>query len=149
MKIILQRVKKASCTVEGEVISEINHGYVLLVGLKTGDTEKQAKYLAKKIAKIRIYEDEEGKLNHDILSKENHEILSISQFTIYGDTTKGNRPSFIDAMKPTEAYQLYKVFNEELRMYGLTVKEGKFQHHMDISLINDGPVTLVLEKSHQ
>jgi D-tyrosyl-tRNA(Tyr) deacylase len=146
MKIILQRVKKASCIVEGEVISSINNGYVLLVGLKTGDTEKQAKYLAKRVAKLRIYEDEDGKLNHDILSKDHYQILSISQFTVYGNTKKGNRPSFTEAMGPTEANKLYQLFNHELRTFGLDVQEGKFQHHMDISLINDGPVTLVLEK---
>lgn len=146
MKIILQRVKEASCKVNDAVISTIDYGYLLLVGFKKGDTEQEAFYLAKKVAKLRIYEDQQGKLNHDILSQKNHQILSISQFTIYGDTTKGNRPSFIEAMAPDEASVLYDIFNQALREYGLIVKEGKFQHHMDISLINDGPVTILLEK---
>jgi len=146
MKIILQRVKEASCKVDGNIISSIDQGYVLLVGFKKGDTEEKALYLAKKVAKLRIYEDEEGKLNHDILSQQHHQILSISQFTLYGETKKGNRPSFTEAMAPLEANDLYMKFNQGLREYGLTVKEGKFQHHMDISLINDGPVTILLEK---
>ncbi|MGS0971817.1 MAG: D-aminoacyl-tRNA deacylase [Candidatus Izemoplasmataceae bacterium] len=146
MKIILQRVKEASCKVNEEVISTIEHGYLLLVGFKKGDTEQEALFLAKKVAKLRIYEDDQGKLNHDILFQKNHQILSISQFTIYGDTKKGNRPSFTEAMVPDEANALYTKFNQALREYGLIVKEGKFQHHMDISLINDGPVTIILEK---
>lgn len=146
MKIILQRVKEASCKVEEEVISSIDNGYVLLVGFKKGDTLQEALFLAKKVAKLRIYEDEDGKLNHDIMSQNNHQILSISQFTVYGDTKKGNRPSFTEAMAPDEANELYSQFNQALREYGLTVKEGKFQHHMDISLINDGPVTILIEK---
>lgn len=149
MKIILQRVKEASCTVEHKTISKIDGGYLLLVGFKTGDTEKVAEYLAKKVAKLRIYEDEEGKLNHDILSQKNPQILSISQFTIYGDTKKGHRPSFTEAMAPDLANDLYQHFNQSLREYGLTVEEGKFQQHMDISLINDGPVTIILEKDEQ
>ncbi len=146
MKIILQRVKEASCKVSEEVISTIEHGYLLLVGFKKGDTVKEALFLAKKVAKLRIYEDAQGKLNHDILSQKNYQILSISQFTIYGDTKKGNRPSFTEAMAPDEANELYNKFNQALRELGLIVKEGKFQHHMDISLINDGPVTIILEK---
>ena len=127
MKIILQRVKHASCVVEEKTISSIDHGYLLLVGFKKGDTDLQAKFLAKKVVKLRIYEDEHGKLNHDILSQDNYQILSISQFTVYGDTKKGNRPSFTDAMSPTQANELYKLFNQELRTYGLIVQEGKFQ----------------------
>lgn len=146
MKIILQRVKEASCTVNNTCISKIGNGYLLLVGFKKGDTEEQAIHLAKKVAKLRIYEDEFGKLNHDILSQDEGQVLSISQFTVYGSTKKGNRPSFTEAMEPNEAETLYHIFNQELREYGLLVEEGKFQHHMDIALINDGPVTLILEK---
>lgn len=150
MKIILQRVKEASCTVDGRMISKINKGYLLLVGFKQGDTKSIAEHLAKKVAKLRIYEDEEGKLNHDILSQDGYQILSISQFTVYGDTKKGHRPSFTQAMPPDQANELYQYFNQSLRdEYGLTVEEGQFQQHMDISLINDGPVTIILEKDEQ
>jgi D-tyrosyl-tRNA(Tyr) deacylase len=146
MKIILQRVSQASCTVEGQTISSIDRGYLLLVGFKHGDGQKEADHLAKKVAHLRIYEDQDGKLNHNILEQENHAILSISQFTVYGDTKKGNRPSFTEAMPPEQANELYQYFNKKLASYGLIVKEGKFQHHMSIALINDGPVTILLEK---
>jgi len=147
MKIVLQRVKEASCKVDGAIISQIKQGYLLLVGFKKGDSKKEAEHLAKKVAKLRIYEDQEGKLNQDILAQESKQILSISQFTLYGETKKGNRPSFIEAMPPKEANELYQYFNQELSSYGLEVFEGKFQHHMDIALVNDGPVTILLEKT--
>lgn len=147
MKIVLQRVKEASCKVDGACVSEIKEGYVLLVGFKKGDGKKEAEHLAKKVAKLRIYEDEQGKLNKDILEQESKEILSISQFTLYGETKKGNRPSFTEAMPPKEANELYQYFNQVLASYGLKVKEGIFQSHMDIALINDGPVTILLESN--
>ena len=146
MKIILQRVKRASCTVEGSEVSAIQNGFLLLVGFTHTDTTKEVEYLAKKIANLRIYEDEEGKLNKSILEMDQHQILSISQFTIYGSTKKGNRPSFTDAMEPLQANNLYQYLTQVLQTtYHIPTFQGVFGAHMDIELINDGPVTIVLE----
>lgn len=145
MKIIVQRVKEASCTVNGEVVSSIENGYLLLVGLTHTDTIEEVKYIAKKIANLRVFEDDEGKLNKSILD-EQFEILSISQFTLYGETKKGNRPSFTNAMKPELANTLYKELTHILKnTYNINTYEGVFGAHMDIKLINDGPVTILLE----
>lgn len=145
MKVVVQRVKEASCTVEGKVISKINNGYLLLVGFTHNDTYEDVKYLAKKIANLRIFEDESGKLNKSILDM-NYEILSISQFTLYGDTTKGNRPSFTKALEPTKALELYFVLTNILNdEYFIKTLDGAFGKQMSISLINDGPVTILLE----
>ncbi len=145
MKIIVQRVKEASCTVNGSIISEIKNGYLLFVGLTHSDTLEEVTYLAKKVAKLRIFEDESGKLNKSILDM-NYEILSISQFTLYANTTKGNRPSFTEAMDPIMAEKLYlelsKILNNE---YNINTYNGSFGEYMDISLINDGPVTIMLK----
>ncbi len=145
MKIVVQRVKNASCTVDNQVVSKINQGYLLLVGLTHTDTIKEVEYLAKKIANLRVFEDSEGKLNKSIIDI-NGEILNISQFTIYANTKKGNRPSFTDAMKPDLALPLYeslsRILNDE---YNINTLNGKFGAMMDIELINDGPVTVILE----
>ena len=145
MKILVQRVKEASCTVNNQIISEIKNGYLLFVGLTHSDTLKEVEYLAKRIAKLRIFEDEDNKLNKSIIDM-NYEILSISQFTLYANTKKGNRPSFTDALEPSLAEDLYlkltTILNDE---YHIKTYNGMFGEYMDISLINDGPVTIMLE----
>lgn len=145
MKIVVQRVKEASCIVNSELISNIQNGYLLLVGFTHGDTVDDVNYLAKKVANLRIFEDEDGKLNESILDK-GYEILSISQFTLYGSAKKGNRPSFTDALEPKMANQLYENLTQVLiNEYNITTLQGAFGEHMSISLINDGPVTIILE----
>lgn len=145
MRIIVQRVTEASCTVNNEVISSINDGYLLLVGLTHTDTLEEVKYLAKKVANLRVFEDDQGKLNKSILDM-GYEILSISQFTLYGSAKKGNRPSFTEAMKPDLANELYEAFNHILNTeYNIRTLGGAFGEMMDISLINNGPVTIILE----
>ena len=144
MRVVLQRSKGASVTVEGAVTGEISSGYVLLVGITREDTEKDADYLAGKIAQLRLFEDEEGKMNRSILDN-GGEILSISQFTLYGDVKKGRRPSFISAARPETAEPLWQAFNEALRSHGLVVETGIFGAMMDVQLVNDGPVTILVE----
>ncbi|MGX6971468.1 D-aminoacyl-tRNA deacylase [Vagococcus bubulae] len=145
MRVVLQRVSKASVTIEEKIVGSINKGYVLLVGIAEEDTEKEAEYLAKKISKLRVFEDESGKMNLDIHQIEGS-ILSISQFTLLADTKKGNRPSFAKAGHPDMASRLYDFFNEQLRQEGLEVKEGVFGADMLVSIENDGPVTIVYDK---
>lgn len=144
MRVLLQRAKDASVTVDGEIVGSIAKGYVLLVGITHEDSEKDAAYLAKKIAGLRIYEDEEGKMNRSIEEVEGA-ILSVSQFTLYGNVQKGRRPSFIDAARPEQAEPLWEYFNEQLRNEGLHVEIGQFGAMMDVQLTNDGPVTLLVE----
>lgn len=144
MKVVLQRSKKASVTVDGTVTGAIEHGYVLLVGLTHTDTQEDAAYVAKKIAGLRLFEDEDGKMNRSI-DETGGAILSVSQFTLYGDTRKGRRPSFIEAARPEKAEPLYDYFNEQLRGYGLKVETGIFGAMMDVALVNDGPVTIIVE----
>lgn len=144
MKVVLQRSKKASVTVDGTVTGAIEHGYVLLVGLTNTDTQEDAAYVAKKIAGLRLFEDEDGKMNRSI-DETGGAILSVSQFTLYGDTRKGRRPSFIEAARPEKAEPLYDYFNEQLRGYGLKVETGIFGAMMDVALVNDGPVTIIVE----
>ncbi|MBM7706637.1 D-tyrosyl-tRNA(Tyr) deacylase [Chryseomicrobium aureum] len=145
MRIVLQRSKAASVTVDGEVVGEITHGYTLLVGITHEDTKQQADWLAAKIAGLRLFEDEEGKMNRS-LDEVAGQILSVSQFTLYGDSQKGRRPSFIEAARPEVAEPLWLYFNDQLRSHGFDVQTGVFGAMMDVSLINDGPVTLILEK---
>lgn len=145
MRVVLQRVSRASVTIEEKIVGSINKGYVLLVGIAEEDTEKEAEYLAKKISKLRVFEDESGKMNLDIHQIEGS-ILSISQFTLLADTKKGNRPSFAKAGHPDMASRLYDFFNEQLRQEGLEVKEGIFGADMLVSIENDGPVTIVYDK---
>lgn len=146
MRVVVQRVKKASCTIEGSVYSKIDTGYLLLVGFTHSDTLKEVKYLAKKIAGLRVFEDENGKMNLS-LKTVGGKILSISQFTLYADTKDGNRPAFINAMKPDEASKLYDLFNEELSGYDIEVLTGVFGAHMEIELLNDGPVTIIYDEN--
>ncbi|AQU79090.1 MULTISPECIES: D-aminoacyl-tRNA deacylase [Planococcus] len=144
MRVVLQRSKSASVTVDGAVTGAIRSGYVLLVGITHEDTEKDADYLAGKIAQLRLFEDEEGKMNRSILDH-GGEILSISQFTLYGDVKKGRRPSFIAAARPETAEPLWLAFNKALQRYGLVVETGVFGAMMDVQLVNDGPVTILVE----
>ncbi|MCI1903564.1 MAG: D-aminoacyl-tRNA deacylase [Enterococcaceae bacterium] len=145
MRVLLQRVQNAAVTVDSREIGKIGRGFLLLVGFTTGDTLTEVEYLAKKIAKLRVFEDETGKLNLDLKQIEGA-ILSVSQFTLYADTKKGNRPSFTKALAPAEAENLYEAFNEKLRQAGFAVATGKFGAEMQVSLVNDGPVTICLEK---
>jgi D-aminoacyl-tRNA deacylase len=147
MRVILQRSKQASVTVDGSVTGAIDSGYVLLVGITHEDTEEDAKYVAEKIAHMRLFEDAEGKMNHSIL-EHGGEILSISQFTLYGDTKKGRRPSFVSAARPETAEPLWLAFNRELEKKGLAVQTGVFGAMMDVELINDGPVTILVESKN-
>ena len=143
MRVVLQRSKKASVTVDGEIVGQIPFGLTLPVGITHEDTERCNLHCGK-IANLRIFEDESGKMNHSVLDVEG-QVLSISQFTLYGDCRKGRRPNFMDAAKPDYAERLYDFFNEEVRKQGLHVETGKFGAMMDVSLINDGPVTLIVE----
>lgn len=148
MKVVLQRSKAASVTVNGEVTGEIDKGYVLLVGLTHSDDEKDVEYVANKVANLRLWEDEDGKMNHSIKEVDGA-ILSISQFTLYGDTRKGRRPSFIEAARPEQAEPLWQLFNEKLRVENLHVETGIFGEMMDVELINDGPVTIIINSKEK
>ncbi|MBU0278253.1 D-aminoacyl-tRNA deacylase [Gemella sp. zg-1178] len=145
MKVVLQKVKKSSVIVDEKIVGSINKGYCLLVGVHKNSTEEDAKYLAKKIAEARLFEDENGKINLGIKEVKG-EILSISQFTLYADTKKGKRPSFTDAAWSEKANELYLKFNEYLRKEELEVQTGIFQTHMEVKIVNDGPVTIIFEK---
>ena len=148
LRIIVQRTKAAKVIVDQQVVGAIGPGLMLLVGITHEDTIEEAKYCANKIANLRIFEDEAGKMNLSIGDVKG-EILSVSQFTLYGDTKKGNRPSFVKAASPEFAEPLYEQFNELLRnAHGLKVETGVFGAMMDIDFINDGPVTLVIEKEN-
>lgn len=144
MKAVVQRVKKTELRVDGELISEIPFGLTVFLGVRTGDTEKEAAYLAKKIAGLRIFEDENGKMNLSVKDV-GGEVLLVSQFTLYGDASHGNRPSFTLAERPEKAEPLYEFAVNELGRYGITVKKGVFGADMKISQLNDGPVTILLE----
>ncbi|HEY4432241.1 MAG TPA: D-aminoacyl-tRNA deacylase [Paenibacillus sp.] len=144
MRVVVQRCKDAKVTVDEIVTGEIGKGLMLLVGVTHEDTEKDAKYLADKIAGLRIFEDDAGKMNYSVTETEGA-ILSVSQFTLYGDCRKGRRPNFMGAAAPAEAERLYDYFNQELRAGGLQVETGVFGAMMDVSLTNWGPVTLILD----
>ncbi len=145
MRVVLQRVKEASVTVDGSIIGQIDRGFLLLVGVTHEDTLDQVNWLADKIAGLRVFEDEEERMNRS-LDDVDGKILSVSQFTLYGDVKKGRRPAFTEAAKPDLANELYEAFNTRLRSNGVTVETGQFGAMMDIALINDGQVTLILEK---
>jgi D-tyrosyl-tRNA(Tyr) deacylase len=144
MKVVLQRSKRAAVTVDSEVTGEIDKGLMLLVGVTHDDTEKDADYLAEKIINLRIFEDEQQKLNLSLKDTEGS-ILSISQFTLYGDTKKGRRPNFMQAAKPEQAKEIYDYFNDKLKSLGVNVQTGVFGAMMDVTFTNDGPVTLLLD----
>ncbi|OGX78165.1 D-tyrosyl-tRNA(Tyr) deacylase [Exiguobacterium sp. SH31] len=146
MRVLLQRVKEASVKVDEQTVGQIDAGYLLLVGVTHEDTEQEVNWLADKVAGLRVFEDAEEKMNlsiQDVAGK----VLSVSQFTLYGDTSKGRRPAFTQAAKPDIAERLYEQFNARLRTHGLVVETGKFGAMMDVGLVNDGPVTLMLEKN--
>lgn len=143
MKVVVQRSKYSKVEVGGKLVNEIPAGLVLLVGFTEGDSEKEIKQLAKKIANLRIFDDENGVMNKSILEV-GGKVLSISQFTLYGDATKGNRPSYIKALNGKEAIKLYEMFNEELNKYVETLP-GIFGTDMQVSILNDGPITILLE----
>lgn len=145
MRIVVQRCKEARVTVDGNVVGQIGEGLMLLVGITHEDTEQDAKYLAEKIAGLRIFEDEFGKMNLSVRETGGH-ILSVSQFTLYGDCTKGKRPNFMAAARPEQAEPLYDRFNAYLREQGIKVETGMFGAMMDVSLTNWGPVTLIVER---
>ncbi|MBQ3020469.1 MAG: D-tyrosyl-tRNA(Tyr) deacylase [Clostridia bacterium] len=144
MKAVAQRVKKTTLKVDGELISEIPFGLTVFLGVKVGDTEKEAAYLAKKIAGLRVFEDENGKMNLSVKDV-GGEVLLVSQFTLYGDTSRGNRPSFTLAERPEHAQALYEYAVKELSNYGIIVKKGVFGADMQIEQHNDGPVTILME----
>lgn len=147
MKIVVQRVKEACVVVNNIEISRINEGLCLFVGFCLSDNESVIQTMAKKIARLRIFEDENGKMNHDIFCKSKN-VLSVSQFTLYADTSKGNRPSFTNAMPAQNAVHLFEMFNLALNQQGLNVVTGLFREEMQVHLINDGPVTILLEETH-
>jgi D-tyrosyl-tRNA(Tyr) deacylase len=144
LRAVLQRVKEASVEVEGKVVGQIGKGLVLLFGAKIGDTEKDAEYLADKCVNLRIFEDKEGKMNWSALDVRG-EILVISQFTLYGDTSRGRRPSFTEALEPDEAEKLYLKFVDFVKEKELKVEKGIFGAKMLVKIFNWGPVTFVLE----
>lgn len=148
MRVIIQKVKKGSVSVEGKTIGNIDKGFVLLVGFTHEDEIEDLQYCAKKIVNMRIFEDVNDKMNLSIKDVDG-DILSISQFTLFGDTKKGNRPSFIEAARPEKALELYQQFNELLRSNNLKVETGQFGAMMDVSLINEGPVTIILDSKQR
>jgi D-tyrosyl-tRNA(Tyr) deacylase len=145
MRALIQRVSKASVTVEGQTISSIGKGLLILLGVGHGDGEEQVRFLSDKVANLRIFEDEQGKTNLSVLDV-NGEAIVVSQFTLYADTRKGRRPSFIDAALPDIAEPLVHRFAELLRGHGVPTQTGKFGAHMEVEICNDGPVTIWLEK---
>ena len=144
MKAVIQRVTRAEVTVGGDMVGRINRGLVVLVGVATGDTDKDAAYLAKKTLEMRIFEDASGKFNLSALDI-GAEIMAVSQFTLLADTRKGNRPSFTAAAPPEEAAPLVATFCTALAEAGIDVQEGRFGAAMEVELVNDGPVTVVLD----
>ena len=146
MRIVLQRVRNASVTVEGELISEIGNGLLLLVGVAEGDGGEAADWLAEKIVGLRVFSDQAGRMNLSLRDVEG-EVLAVSQFTLLADTRKGKRPSFVKAARPEIAEPLFDYFCERLRASGVrSVETGQFGAMMDVSLVNDGPVTIILER---
>lgn len=143
MQIVLQRVKSASVRIDGQVVGSIEAGYLLLVGIENSDTPQIIEKNARKIANFRVFEDEQGKMNKDIM-KVGGSILSVSQFTLCANMDKGNRPGFDQAALPPMAIPLFDMFNQQLRSFGITVETGTFGAHMEVSLVNDGPVTFII-----
>jgi D-tyrosyl-tRNA(Tyr) deacylase len=143
--IVLQRVKDASVSVQHEILGKIQRGVCLLVGIEKGDTEENARYLARKIAELRIFPDDEGKMNLSLFDVEG-EVLAVSQFTLAGSVKNGRRPSFDKAEEPLRAEVLFRYFVDQVKKHGLKVETGIFAESMDVSLVNEGPVTFILQK---
>lgn len=144
MRILVQRVKNASVTIDGQLFSQIKQGYLLFVGFSNNDDENIVELMTQKLLNLRICDDSDGKMNLSIIDTKG-ELLSVSQFTLYADSSKGRRPSFIDACNPERAVQLYDYFNDNLRKSGLKVETGKFRAEMDVQLVNSGPITIMLD----
>ncbi len=144
MRVLIQRVKEAQVKVKKQVICQIKSGFLLLIGISGEDTQKDVEYIAKKIINLRVFEDKQAKMNLNI-QQVNGEILSVSQFTLYANTKKGNRPGFEAAADPETAKQLWEELNQLLQKNGITPKVGIFGAHMQIGLINDGPVTILVD----
>lgn len=145
MKLVIQRVKHASVVVNGKEVSKIGKGLIILIGISKDDDGSQIEWLAKKTVELRIFEDEQDKMNLSVKDV-NGEILLVSQFTLYGSCKKGRRPDFLNAAQPEKAEEMYLRFAEVLKQNGIIPKLGKFGEHMDITLLNDGPVTMILER---
>lgn len=144
MRAVVQRVKSASVSIEEKNVGQIEQGFMVLLGIHEEDTQEDVEYLVKKVSKARVFEDENGKMNLSI-DAVHGSILSISQFTLYAETKKGNRPSFIKAARPETAVPLYEAFNQGLSQQGIDVVTGEFGADMQISLVNDGPVTIIYD----
>ena len=145
MKLVIQRVSKANVKVENEIVGKIGEGFLVLFGAGQGDTKEQADYLAEKLCNLRVFSDENDKMNLSIKNIDG-ELLVVSQFTLYADCIKGNRPSFVNAAAPDEAEKLYEYFVEKCRKLVKKVEKGIFGADMKVSLLNNGPVTIILEK---
>ncbi len=145
MRVVVQRVEKAHVEVNNKTVGKIDNGLLLLVGFTHNDTEKEIDWMVNKVINLRIFDDENGIMNKSLIDI-NGKILSVSQFTLYGDATKGNRPSYIKAMDQKEATKLYELFNQKLEEQNIKVETGIFREDMKVNLINDGPVTIILEK---
>lgn len=148
MRAVVQRVSSASVTVDGEIVGRIDRGFLVLLGVSQDDTQDDVVYTAQKVAGLRVFEDSEGKMNL-ALSDVGGAVLAVSQFTLYGDCRKGRRPSFVHAAEPMKADELYRGFVAELKGQGLSVETGRFQAQMDVELVNDGPVTLLIDSRKQ
>ncbi len=144
MRAVIQRVAEARVYVGGQIVGQIGPGLCVFLGVGTADSENNADALADKVAKLRIFEDGQGKMNRSAIDCSG-DLLVVSEFTLYGDCRKGNRPSFTDAASPGHAERLYRYFSQRLRDHGLNVANGQFQAHMKVALVNDGPVTLILD----
>ena len=145
MKLVIQRVNNAHVKVNHEIVGETKKGFLVFIGITHTDTEKEANYLAKKLCNLRVFEDEQGKMNLS-LKEVGGQLLIVSQFTLYANCENGNRPDFIAAAKPEMAQKLYEYFCKQCREQGLEVQTGKFREHMEVYLLNDGPVTIIMEK---
>jgi len=144
VRAVIQRVLEASVAIDGDTVARIGPGLLVLLGVRRGDAEADVAWMAEKVANLRIFEDEAGKMNRSLLEG-SRAILVVSQFTLFGDARKGRRPSFIEACEPVEASRLYRLFCDQLRGLGLEVQTGEFAAHMRVALVNDGPVTLILD----
>ena len=145
MKLVVQRVKYASVEVDGKIVGEIDKGFLVLIGIKVGDTKEQADYLVKKVCNLRVFSDENGKMNLS-LKDVSGQLLIVSKFTLYGNCNDGNRPRFTDSARPEDAIPLYEYFCNECAKKGIEVQKGIFGADMKVQLLNDGPVTLVIER---
>ena len=148
MRAVVQRVKRSSVSVDGKIVSKIDKGLMVLLGVEVNDDESDLDYILKKVTKLRIFDDEDGVMNKSLLDY-GLEILVVSQFTLYGDARKGNRPSYIRSAKFDQGILLYEKFNEELEKLNVKVSHGEYGEDMDVELINDGPVTILLDSSKE